>query len=286
MTARHLLGTVLVFLLSLLSTGNACAVYDVQLGRFLQPDPYAAGQPVLDDMSWFHGRSTISAAPMPIDLAAHYQNGVNHYEYVASNPVNYSDPLGLYVVRGLRPGQLLGPGWNGGVVMWDPVDIRRLQARHMLRGLARDAIAGAGTKAVIGLGQAIGAGLAHALYGDRGRDANDVLWATVYQIGMRTGQNMLMSGVPRGVGDLAEAGFGAFGGGNDQVVTWLGVGASVGEAAAGLRGVNVVGSAAFRFASPVLLGASVYSGVQEYIANDGLNWGFGVDGRDLYDFWD
>lgn len=30
----------------------------------------------------------------------------------------------------------------------------------------------------------------------------------------------------------------------------------------------------------------VYSGMAEYMANDALNWGFGVRGSDLYDFWD
>lgn len=74
-------------------TATAVAEKNPVTGRFLQRDPLATGLPVLNE-NWFHGR------PPQVDFGIfdarwHYNNGMNLYEFVGSNPVNRTDPSGL-----------------------------------------------------------------------------------------------------------------------------------------------------------------------------------------------
>jgi hypothetical protein len=62
-------------------------------GRFLQRDPNATGLPVQAGLG-FHGDG-FDASVQGFDLAAHYGDGANVYEYVGSNPLGASDPTGL-----------------------------------------------------------------------------------------------------------------------------------------------------------------------------------------------
>ncbi|MBX3409685.1 MAG: hypothetical protein KF859_07340 [Phycisphaeraceae bacterium] len=94
----------LTVLASLLFTSNVHAVYHVQTGRFLQADPNASGQPLLYNARWFHGAAP-SVAVIGFDMEERYRDGVNLYQYLASNPVNNSDPLGLFIMPG--PGDFI-----------------------------------------------------------------------------------------------------------------------------------------------------------------------------------
>lgn len=89
----------LAVLASFLFTSNAHAVYHVQTGRFLQADPNASGQPLLDNAGSFHG-----AAPrlgvIDLDTEERYRDGANLYQYLASNPASHRDPLGLFLIPG------------------------------------------------------------------------------------------------------------------------------------------------------------------------------------------
>ena len=67
---------------------------DPQLGRFLQRDPNASGQLVLNDKTWFHGRAPYLEQPT-VSIRAMYGDGMNLYEYLGSNPLTRSDPMGL-----------------------------------------------------------------------------------------------------------------------------------------------------------------------------------------------
>lgn len=76
------------------AASTARANPDPTLGRFLQRDPNATGMIVLDDATWYHGR-----APMPgypnVDPASMYANGANLHQYLGSNPLARTDPMGL-----------------------------------------------------------------------------------------------------------------------------------------------------------------------------------------------
>lgn len=76
-----------------LLTGTALAEKDPVTGRFLQRDPVATGLPVLSE-NWFHGRAPRVDLGI-FDARWHYNDGMNLYEFVGSNPVNRTDPSGL-----------------------------------------------------------------------------------------------------------------------------------------------------------------------------------------------
>ena len=62
-------------------------------GRFLQRDPNATGLVVQDHLS-YHGRQ-LSGWVQGFDLALHYGDGSNVYQYIGSDPLGGSDPAGL-----------------------------------------------------------------------------------------------------------------------------------------------------------------------------------------------
>jgi hypothetical protein len=62
-------------------------------GRFLQRDPNATGLPVQAGLG-FHGDG-FDASVQGFDLAVHYGDGANVYEYIGSDPLGGSDPTGL-----------------------------------------------------------------------------------------------------------------------------------------------------------------------------------------------
>jgi hypothetical protein len=62
-------------------------------GRFLQRDPNATGLPVQAGLG-FHGDG-FAASVQGFDLAAHYGDGANVYEYIGSDPLGGGDPTGL-----------------------------------------------------------------------------------------------------------------------------------------------------------------------------------------------
>lgn len=86
---------------------------DPQLGRFLQRDPNASGQIVMNDATWFHGRAPFVGKPF-VDMRTMYGDGMNLYEYLGSNPLTRSDPMGL---------------------SWDPFDmVDEIGFEHQLSG--------------------------------------------------------------------------------------------------------------------------------------------------------
>lgn len=78
----------------LIASVTARANPDPTLGRFLQRDPNASGQVVLNNANWFHGRAPVVGVPH-LDLRTMYGDGMNLYEYLGSNPMTRHDPLGL-----------------------------------------------------------------------------------------------------------------------------------------------------------------------------------------------
>ena len=86
-------------LVMLFAPSLARAEYAPGLGRFLQRDPNAMGQPVTMDAQWFHSRAPTTFVPS-VDIEEHYRDGMNTYQYVKSNPLTNSDPLGLFVLPG------------------------------------------------------------------------------------------------------------------------------------------------------------------------------------------
>jgi hypothetical protein len=102
--SRNPLLILLAVLASLLFTSNAHAVYHVQTGRFLQADPNASGQPLIYNAGWFHGVAP-SVAVIGFDIEERYRDGANLYQYLGSNPLTNSDPLGLFILPG--PGDFI-----------------------------------------------------------------------------------------------------------------------------------------------------------------------------------
>lgn len=94
MFARSKLTVILATFLYFACIGTALADYHPQLGRFLQRDPVATGLPIVENEHWFHGRPP-QIYPSIFDARWHYKSGLNLCEYVGSNPVNRTDPLGL-----------------------------------------------------------------------------------------------------------------------------------------------------------------------------------------------
>jgi hypothetical protein len=68
-------------------------VLDPTLGRWLQRDPNATGQCVIESLA-HHGRQA-EVQMSDAGLLAHMQDGLNTYEYVRSAPLTLDDPLGL-----------------------------------------------------------------------------------------------------------------------------------------------------------------------------------------------
>ena len=68
--------------------------YSPTLGRFLQRDPNATAAPVIDSIM-FNGQ-TPRLAGTGFDVQSHYSDVMNLYGFVSGNPINGSDPLGLY----------------------------------------------------------------------------------------------------------------------------------------------------------------------------------------------
>ncbi|MEW6197811.1 MAG: hypothetical protein AB1601_03990 [Planctomycetota bacterium] len=68
------------------------------LGRFLTRDPAEAAIPILTALA-FNGDTLDGLAAgtptLPFSPTGHYADGMNLYQFVGSNPVNRSDPLGL-----------------------------------------------------------------------------------------------------------------------------------------------------------------------------------------------
>ncbi len=69
-------------------------VYAPQLGRFLQPDPNASGQTLLEAAA-YNGRG-LGAIAAAFDLEGRLGDGLNLYQYLGSNPSGRSDPMGLF----------------------------------------------------------------------------------------------------------------------------------------------------------------------------------------------
>jgi hypothetical protein len=69
--------------------------YDPTLGRWLQRDPIATGQVILLALS--SNGETLRAFYDAIDVDAHYIDGMNIFQFVRSNPVNFRDPQGTFL---------------------------------------------------------------------------------------------------------------------------------------------------------------------------------------------
>ncbi len=65
-----------------------------QHGRYLQRDPNASGQVVLNDAKWFDGAAPM-VDPSFVAMREVYANGLNLYTMLGNNPVMHNDPLGL-----------------------------------------------------------------------------------------------------------------------------------------------------------------------------------------------
>jgi filamentous hemagglutinin len=68
--------------------------YHPALGRWLQRDPNATAQPIVEALV-YNGRTNSFTGAM-FDVEAHHGDGMNPYEFVRSNPTNSGDPLGLF----------------------------------------------------------------------------------------------------------------------------------------------------------------------------------------------
>lgn len=88
--SRILVSLFALFAAPLVSQANP----DPKKGRYLQRDPNSTGVVVLNDTSWFHGRVPL-ISPDYLDVRSMYGDGMNLYEYLGSNPIVRSDPLGL-----------------------------------------------------------------------------------------------------------------------------------------------------------------------------------------------
>lgn len=85
---------ILVFLIILL-VSRVCSVanYDPQAGRFLQRDPLGTGPIVVHDSAG--PRFILTSGPVVANPnLSQYRDGMNLYEYVKSNPIILTDPLG------------------------------------------------------------------------------------------------------------------------------------------------------------------------------------------------
>lgn len=113
MTLRHLVCWLTISVL----TGTALAEKDPVTGRFLQRDPVGTGAAIIDDTT-FHGRAPRVVIYRP-DGLVQYADGMNLYEFVKSNPINLTDPLGTwtYTELGVTMGVqgLLGGLFSGAI---------------------------------------------------------------------------------------------------------------------------------------------------------------------------
>lgn len=98
-------------------TGTAVAEKDPVTGRFLQRDPIQTGIPIVSDTT-FHGKAP-RIELHHFDGLVQYADGMNLYEFVRSNPVNFTDPLGTwtYAELGATAGiqGLLGGLFSGAI---------------------------------------------------------------------------------------------------------------------------------------------------------------------------
>lgn len=65
-----------------------------QLGRWQQRDPNGTGQPVLSILS-YHGASMFATVG-DFGLSTHFGDSLSTHEYVGGDPINNSDPSGLF----------------------------------------------------------------------------------------------------------------------------------------------------------------------------------------------
>lgn len=86
--------TSLLVCLAVALSPAAFAGFVPKYGRFLQADPNASGLTVVSDAGWYHGRAPNVQAWDP-SLQNRTANGLHLSQYVGSNPVSRSDPLGL-----------------------------------------------------------------------------------------------------------------------------------------------------------------------------------------------
>ncbi len=78
----------------LLMSVVAAANPSPQHGRYLQRDPNASGQVVLNNEAWFDGASPM-VDPSLVAMRAVYANGLDLYTVLGNNPITRTDPLGL-----------------------------------------------------------------------------------------------------------------------------------------------------------------------------------------------
>jgi len=110
---------------------NRNRTYDPRLGRFLQQDPNATGQPLAQ---LAHSRSDITGlATLQVDLQQHYADGMSTYAARRSSPLVHQDPSGLFI-------QLLAPtmGYDVYVDYNTEVISNGMQAKDSLNGMLQD----------------------------------------------------------------------------------------------------------------------------------------------------
>ncbi|MEX0652956.1 MAG: hypothetical protein WD534_14220 [Phycisphaeraceae bacterium] len=95
MKRHHLFAILLTALLGLVFTDTASAMYHPGLGRHMQRDPN--GMQMGSAAPRVAGGPAVSGGFIQRDFNPHqqYADGMNLYQYVGSNPVNYVDPDGL-----------------------------------------------------------------------------------------------------------------------------------------------------------------------------------------------
>jgi len=86
-----------VFAIFLILSSTTLAVYNPQLGRFVQRDPMGAVNTAVITPLVDRGAAFKPAYPLPRPTAE-YRNGMNLYQYADSCPLVYVDPTGQSVV--------------------------------------------------------------------------------------------------------------------------------------------------------------------------------------------
>ena len=81
----------------LIFTANAFSFQSPRQGRFLQRDPIETTNSPLTDVT----EQNVFSAPfarLDLDPINQYADGMNLYQYVGSNPINWLDPQGYWIV--------------------------------------------------------------------------------------------------------------------------------------------------------------------------------------------
>jgi len=108
---------------------------DPQLGRWLQRDPNATGQLVLDT-AVMHGAAMLPS-PQPFDLGRHFEDGLSAHAYLASRPIGARDPLGLFGFLDVLPGSTSAAGlagdWNQQAASFG-MDLKALALLTLIEG--------------------------------------------------------------------------------------------------------------------------------------------------------